>query len=205
MVVKELQRGESKAVYRKTTLDPRQYKHMQMFVHANHLVSDNTNLQDNQLAVFVRMGNDYKNNYYEYVIPLRLTPDRSDYSKYATADRRAVWPEENMLDVNLDVFTQLKKQRNIAKSQGTASYNQLFTSYDPERPNNKVSVLGNPTLGDVKVMMIGVRNISSEVKSGEVWVNELRLMDTNNDGGWAASGTMNVQLSDFGTVNVTGR
>ena len=205
MVVKELQRGESKAVYRKTTLDLRQYKHMQMFVHANHLVSDNTNLQDNQLAVFVRMGSDYKNNYYEYEIPLALTPDRSDYSKYATADRRAVWPEENMLDVNLDVFTQLKKQRNIAKSQGTASYNQLFTSYDPERPNNKVSVLGNPTLGDVKVMMIGVRNISSEVKSGEVWVNELRLMDTNNDGGWAASGTMNVQLSDFGTVNVTGR
>lgn len=42
-------------------------------------------------------------------------------------------------------------------------------------------------------MMIGVRNISSEVKSGEVWVNELRLLDTNNEGGWAASGTMNIQ------------
>ena len=205
MVVKELQHNESKAIYRNTNLDLRQYKHMQMFVHANHLEPDVTNLKDHQLAVFIRMGNDYKNNYYEYEIPLVLTPDRSDYSKYSTADRRMVWPEENMLDVDLDVFTHVKKLRNQAKGKGMASFNQLFTDYDPERPNNKVSILGNPTLGDVKVMMIGVRNISSEVKSGEVWVNELRLMDSNNDGGWAASGTMNVQLSDFGTLNLAGR
>ena len=205
MVVKDLQRGESKAVYRKTSLDLRQYRRMQMFVHANHLVPDATNLQDHQLAVFIRMGNDYKNNYYEYEIPLELTPDRSDYSKYSQADRRQVWPEANMLDVNLDIFTRLKKERNKAKSQGGASYNQLYMGYDEAHPGNKIRVLGNPTLGDVKVMMIGVRNISGEVKSGEVWVNGLRLLDTNNDGGWAASGTMNVQLSDFGSVNVRGR
>ena len=205
MVVKELQHGESKAVYRNTTLDLRQYKRMQMFVHANHLEPDATNLRDNQLAVFVRMGSDYKNNYYEYEIPLSLTPDRSDYSKYATADRQQVWPEANMLDISLDVFTRVKKLRNQAKGQGLGSFTQLFTDYDPDRPNNKISVMGNPTLGEVKVMMIGVRNISGEVKSGEVWVNELRLLETNNEGGWAASGTMNVQLSDFGTLNLAGR
>ena len=205
MVVKNLQHGESKAVYRNINIDLRQYRHMQMFVHANHLVPDATQLQDNQLAVFIRMGSDYKNNYYEYEIPLSLTPDRSDYSKYSNADRMQVWPEENMLDVNLDVFTRLKKARNLAKAQGIGSFNQLYSDYDPDRPGNKISILGNPTLGEVKVMMIGVRNISSSVKSGEVWVNELRLMDTNNDGGWAASGNMNVQLSDFGTVNLSGR
>ena len=205
MVVKNLQRGESKAVYRNINLDLRQYKHMQMFVHANHLVPDGTQLQDNQLAVFVRMGSDYKNNYYEYEIPLALTPDRSDYSKYSTADRIMVWPQENMLDVNLSVFTNLKKARNMAKATGISSFNQVYSDYDPDRPGNKISILGNPTLGEVKVMMIGVRNITGDVKSGEVWVNELRLMDTNNDGGWAASGTMNVQLSDFGTVNLSGR
>ena len=204
MVVKELRHNESKAVYRNTTLDLRQYRRMQMFVHANHLEPDATNLRDNQLAVFIRVGSDYKNNYYEYEIPLALTPDRSDYSKYNTADRQQVWPEANMLDIDLDVFTRLKKLRNQAKGQGMASFSQLFTDYDPDRPNNKVSMMGNPTLGDVKVMMIGVRNISSEVKSGEVWVNELRLLDSNNEGGWAASGTMNMQLSDFGTVNLTG-
>ena len=205
LVVRGLQRNESKAVYRKTTLDLRQYKRIQMFTHANHLVPDATNLQDNQLAVFIRLGSDYKNNYYEYEIPLQLTPDRIDYNKYSTADRQQVWPEANMLNVDLDVFTHVKKERNMSKAQGSVTYNQLFTSYDPDRPGNKVSILGNPTLGEVKVMMIGVRNISGEVKSGEVWVNELRMLDSNNEGGWAASGTMNVQLSDFGTLNLTGR
>ena len=204
MVVRNMQHGESKAVYKKTSLDLRQYKHMQMFVHANHLVPDVTNLQDNQLAVFIRLGSDYKNNYYEYEIPLVLTPDRSDYNKYSNADRRQVWPVDNMLDIDLSVFTQLKKERNIRKAEGAASYNQVYSGYDSNRPGNKISVLGNPTIGDVKVMMLGVRNISGEVKSGEVWVNELRLMDSSSDGGWAASGNLKVQLSDFGYVNVTG-
>jgi len=205
MVVKNMQHGESKAVYKKTSLDLRQYRRMQMFVHANHLVPDDTRLEDNQLAVFIRLGSDYKNNYYEYEIPLKLTPDRSDYNKYSNADRRQVWPEDNMLDIDLSVFTNLKKERNIRKSQGGASYNELFTGYDDNRPGNKVSVMGNPTIGDVKVMMLGVRNLSGEVKSGEVWVNELRLLEPDSDGGWAASGTLKVQLSDFGYVNVTGR
>ena len=205
MVVKNLSHGEAKAVYKNTTLDLRQYKRIQMFAHANHLEPDVTNLQDNQLAVFIRLGSDYKSNYYEYEIPLKLTPDRSDYNRYSTADRRQVWPEENMLDINLDVFTRLKKARNKSKTEGGASYNQVFTDYDADRPGNKVSILGNPSLGEVKTMVIGVRNISGEAKSGEVWVNELRLLETNNEGGWAASGSMNVQLSDFGTVNVTGR
>ena len=205
MIASDLQPNESKAVYKKTTIDLRHYKRMQMFVHANHLVPDPTNLEDKQLAVFIRLGSDYKNNYYEYQIPLLLTPDRSDYNKYSNADRKLVWPQENMLDIALDLFTNLKKQRNQMKANGMGSYNQLFTSYDPAKPDNKISILGNPTLGEVKVMMIGVRNISSEVKSGEVWVNELRLLESNNEGGWAASGTMNIQLSDFGTVNLSGR
>ncbi len=205
MVVRDMQHGESKAVYKNTSLDLRQYKRMQMFVHANHLVPDLTDLQDNQLAVFIRLGSDYKNNYYEYEIPLVLTPDRSDYNKYSNADRRQVWPQENMLDIDLSVFTNVKKDRNTQKSLGGASFNQLFSGYDPNKPGNKVSVMGNPTIGDVKVMMIGVRNVSGEVKSGEVWVNELRLLESNNDGGWAASGSLKVQLSDFGYVNVAGR
>ena len=205
LVVKNLSHGEAKAVYKNTNLDLRQYKRIQMFTHANHLLPDVTGLQDNQLAVFVRFGSDYKSNYYEYEIPLKLTPDRSDYNRYSTVDRRQVWPEENMLDINIELFTNLKKERNKLKADGAASYNQLFTNYDPDRPGNKVSVLGSPSLGEVKTMVVGVRNISGEQKSGEVWVNELRLLETNNDGGWAASGTMNVQLSDFGTVNVKGR
>ena len=204
MIVRHLAPGESKGVYKNTTLDLRKYKHLQMFTHANHLIDD-TNLKDGELALFVRLGNDYKNNYYEYVIPLSLTPDRNDYNKYRVEDCRAVWPEANMLDMDLTLFTSLKKERNKARATGGSSFNQIYSIADPNHPTNTVSILGNPTLGEVKTMMIGIRNLSSEQKSGEVWVNELRLMDFNNKGGWAASGALNVQLSDVGSLNMTGR
>ena len=205
MIVKNLSQGESKAVYRNTVLDLRLYKHLQMFVHANHIIDDVTGLQDDQLAVFVRIGSDYKNNYYEYQIPLKLTPDRNNYNKYNLDDCRAVWPEANMLDVDLSVFTQIKKARNKARATGTGSYTKLYSDYDPNHLNNLVSIMGNPTLGEVKTMMIGVRNLTGSVKSGEVWVNELRLQEPINNGGWAASGALNMQLSDDATLNVTGK
>ena len=205
LVVKNLSTGEAKAVYKNTTLDLRQYKRMQMFVHANALEQDVTSLQDNQASVFIRLGSDYKNNYYEYEIPLKLTPARNNYSRYSYEDCRAVWPEENMLDVALTVFTALKKARNQAKSQGMASFSAPYSAYDSNHPNNKITIMGNPTLGEVKTMMIGVRNNAGEIKSVEVWVNELRLLDHNSKGGWAANGNLNVQLSDLGSVNATGK
>ena len=205
MVVKNLSKGESKAVYRNTTLDLRRYRHLQMFVHANHLMDDVTALADDQLAVFVRIGSDYKNNYYEYQIPLKLTPDRNDYNRFNVDDCRAVWPEANLLDINLSLFTALKKARNKARAMGTASYTMEFSDYDPDHMNNRISIMGNPSLGEVKTMMIGVRNISGSIKSGEVWINELRLQDVSNKGGWAASGALNMQLSDVGSLNLTGK
>ena len=203
-VVNNFSSGEAKAVYKNTTLDLRQYKRIEMFVHANAFEQNTTNLADNQLAVFVRLGSDYRNNYYEYEIPLKLTAP-GEYSRYSVEHSRLVWPEENMLNIPLSVFTDLKKARNIARSQGLASYNAVYTSYDGDNPNNKISIVGNPTLGEVKTMMIGIRNLSGEIKSGEVWVNELRLKEYNNKGGWAAQGTLNVQLSDIGSLNATGK
>ena len=205
LVVKNLTSGEAKAVYKNTTLDLRQYKRIQMFTHANALEQNTTNLKDRELAVFIRLGSDYKNNYYEYEIPLTLTAPRSNYNRNVPADRRLVWPEENMLDVALSIFTNLKKERNKAKAQGMASYMAPYSAYDSEHPNNKLTIVGNPSLGEVKTMMIGVRNHSGDVKSGEVWVNELRLKEHNNKGGWAANANLNIQLSDFGSVNATGR
>ena len=204
LTVKNLSQNESKAVYKNTNLDLRQYKRLQMFVHANYLVPNSTQLEDNQLAVFIRLGSDYKSNYYEYLIPLKLTPE-GRYHWNVPGDRILVWPEENMLDINLAVFTALKKARNKARAEGMASYTQLYSDYDPDKPNNRISIVGNPSLGEVKTMIIGVRNLSPALKSGEIWVNELRLREANNEGGWAASGAMNIQLSDLGSVNMTGR
>lgn len=205
LVVKNMSTGEAKAVYKNSTLDLRQYKRIQMFAHANALEQNTTRLQDGDLSVFIRLGSDYKNNYYEYEIPLKLTEPRSNYNRYVLADCKAVWPEENMLDVPLSVFTALKKNRNKAKAQGVASYLAPYSMMDAEHPQNKITIVGNPSLGEVKTMMLGVRNNSADIKSGEVWINELRLKEHNNSGGWAANANLNVQLSDFGSVNATGR
>ena len=205
LVVKDLTHGEAKAVYKNSTLDLRQYKRIQMFTHANALEQNATNLKNDQLAVFIRLGSDYKNNYYEYEIPLKLTEPRNNYNRNSSADRKLVWPEENMLNVNLSVFTSLKKERNKAKAAGMASYMAPYMMMDAEHPGNRITIVGNPSLGEVKTLMIGVRNNSDEVKSGEVWVNELRLLEHNNKGGWAANANLNVQLSDLGSVNATGR
>lgn len=205
LVVKNMSTGEAKAVYKNSTLDLRQYKRIQMFAHANALEQNTTRLQDGDLSVFIRLGSDYKNNYYEYEIPLKLTEPRSNYNRYVLADCKAVWPEVNMLDVPLSVFTALKKNRNKAKAQGVASYLAPYSMMDAEHPQNKITIVGNPSLGEVKTMMLGVRNNSADIKSGEVWINELRLKEHNNSGGWAANANLNVQLSDLGSVNATGR
>lgn len=200
LTIKDLSSGDARAVYKNTQLDLRRYKHLQLFVHANALPGDK-DLTDGQMSLFVRLGSDYKNNFYEYEIPLTLTPE----GRYGgEVGRGAVWPQENMLDVDLDLFTHLKANRNRKKAQGTAAFTQLFSEYDPHRPKNKVSVQGNPSLGEVRTIMIGVRNNSRAPRSLEVWANELRLQDFSNQGGWAAQSQLNVQLSDLATVNLSG-
>ena len=204
LTVNNLGTGEAKAVYKNTSLDLRQYKRLQMFVHANAFEPNVTGLEDGQMSVFIRLGSDYKSNFYEYEIPLTLTAP-GQYGRFSSEAAWAVWPKDNMLDIPLSLFTGLKKERNKAKAQGQASYNRAFTAYDTDNPKNRITVMGNPTLGEVKTMVVGVRNNSGQEKSGEVWVNELRLKEFNNSGGWAAQGNLNIQLSDLGTINAQGR
>lgn len=202
LVIKNLASGDARAVYKNISLDLRKYKHIQMFVHANALVGDKT-IADDATSLFIRFGSDYKSNFYEYEIPLKLT-EEGQYDRYSTSARRLVWPEENMLDINLSKFTDLKRERNRQKSAGQASFSQQFSSYDTDRPKNKITVVGNPSLGEIHTMMIGVRNNSRQISNVEVWVNELRLQHYTNKGGWAAKGNLNLQLSDLGTFNFGG-
>ncbi|MDR2118538.1 MAG: cell surface protein SprA [Tannerellaceae bacterium] len=196
---------DARAVYKSTYYDMRQYKRMQLFVHAESLIDDVTGLTNNDLSVFIRLGSDYKNNYYEYEVPLRLTPHRGDYTAYLSPEE--VWPADNMMDFRLEVLTDLKLNRNRSKRSGRndVTFHTVYSEYDPDNTKNKISVVGNPSLSEVKIIMIGVRNNSGEVKSAEVWVNELRLTDFSEDGGWAANGNLNIALSDLGSVNLSGR
>ena len=205
MKVLDLNAGDARAVYRNTQLDLRNYKRMQMWVHAESLIDDHTNLRSGDLSVFIRLGTDVKNNFYEYEIPLELTP-HGKYNQYSSTDRAIVWPENNYFNFNLQNLVELKKERNRARraEESGVGFGTLFTGRDPDRERNRMAVLGNPSLSDVRVIMIGIRNNSATTKDGIVWVNELKVTDFNEAGGWAAKANATLSVSDVATVNLGG-
>ena len=196
-----LQAGDARAVYRNTQHDLRNYKRMQMWVHAESLIDDVTNLRSGDLSVFIRLGSDVKNNYYEYEVPLTLTP--AGHYTDSPSDRQIVWPLSNFLNFNLQSLVNLKLERNAARrnEESGVGYGIVYTGRDPDNEQNTISVLGNPSLSDIRVMMVGVRNHSATVKDGVVWVNELKVTDFNDDGGWAARANATLSLSDIATLN----
>jgi len=204
--VTDLAPADARGVYKNTSYDMRQYKRLQMFVHAEKLTDDQYNLKDYELTCFIRIGSDMVNNYYEYEIPLRLTP-AGIYIGEKLADQQTVWYPENMFDFSFDALTNAKLKRNKAKQSGTSNVSNLipYIVYDPDKPLNKISIVGNPSISDVENIMIGIRNGSNSTKSGEIWVNELRMSQFDESGGWAAMGNLAVGLSDIGTVNFSGR
>jgi len=203
--ITHLDPGDSRAVYKNSMYDLRRYKRMQLFVHAEQLQDDPGMLQDGDLSIFLRLGSDYRNNFYEYEIPLRLTPE-GQYSAHTPSGQQAVWPIENMFDFPLELFTKLKLDRNADQHPGNGiDYFTPYTQADPGKTDNRVTIVGNPSLAEVKVLMIGIRNKSREVKSGEIWVNEMRLTEFDEEGGWAAQGNVDLALSDLGTIHFSGR
>ena len=202
--ISDLSPGDARAIYRGSGQDARQYKRLQMFAHAEKFIDDVTNLQDNELSIFLRLGTDYTNNYYEYEIPLKLTPH--DQYGSTNVQREIVWPEANMFDFPFEIMTDLKLARNKEKRKAGSdvTYYTPFSQFDPNKPLNKITVVGNPTISNIKVIMIGVRNNSHSNKSVEVWANELRLTEFNEDGGWAGNANLFLGLSDLGSINFSG-
>jgi cell surface protein SprA len=210
--VTDLGEGDSRAAYKPVNMDFRRYHTLKMFVHAEAL--EGYDLDDDDLKFFIRIGSDYKNNYYEYELPLKVTP-AGDYSNSSTTDREAVWPEDNEIEISLDDLVDLKLERNKKINADSASLSDIYAitddnySYDDETDESTIrqfKVKGNPNLGDVEVFMIGVHNTKKNpdrgVKSVEVWADELRLSDFDNEGGWAANIRTTASLGDLGSVSV---
>ncbi len=193
---------DARAVYKNCGYDMRNYKRLQMFVHAEALLNDPDveKLTDGEFSCFVRLGTDLANNYYEYEIPLKVTP-QGRYNTDNEDDRRIVWPDENMFDFAFATLTDAKLSRNRAH----ADIHQPYVTYDKEKPENKVTVKGNPTLEEVESMMIGVRNIGNQQKNAEIWVNELRLNTFDERGGVAAMANAALSVSDIAQLNVSGQ
>ena len=207
--VKNLADGDARAAFKNVELDVRQYGRIRMEVHGE-AVQGNA-LKDGDLTVFIRLGTDYKNNYYEYEVPLHLTAP-GNYSNDNDHDRQLVWPSSNSFDIDLTVLEHAKLTRNdlINKPGSNVSMLTRFPVMDGE---NRVYVCGNPNLSNVRTIMIGVRNPNEvdnsfandgAAKTAEVWVDELRVTNFNDKSGWAANARATAKLADLGTISLAG-
>lgn len=187
----------TKAVFKNTNLDMRRYKRMEMYVHAENLKEVTSQSLDPDTKLFIRLGSDYSDNYYEYEMPLKYTP------KSATqANVDAIWPTENLVDLETDFFVEAKKLRD-----SDANSNPLerfaFLPFE-DNPDKVIYVKGRPSLGGVTSLMIGLRSTNAQDKEVLVWVNELRLSEIDNEGGYAAMASLGFTLGDFAQVQVSG-
>jgi cell surface protein SprA len=208
--VTELEQGDAKAAYKPMYMDFRRYKKLKLDVHAEEI--EEYPLKDDELYFFIRVGSDYNYNYYEYEVPLALTP-AGFYNGEIESDRYLVWPDANRLDIPLELFTNTKLERNdeMRKAGSLVSiqdvYETIHRGWNKDR--NKVRVKGSPNLGNVQVMMMGIRNNKGQINTGpksvEVWTNEMRLSDFDEDGGWAANARVSTRLADLGSITFAGR
>lgn len=201
-----LESEDSKAVYKNINIDMRQYKRLRMFMHAER--DDAGTLGDNELVGFIRMGNDLTENYYQIEIPLQVS---------TTTTREGLWPENNEINLAIDLLGKIKA---LGISDGSLSNldptfydvigNDLVSVTDPfdgyVAGQHRIGIKGNPNFGDIRTLMVGVKNTTDrDDVCAEVWFNELRLSDMDNEGGWAAVLSLDTNIADFMNISATGR
>ena len=208
-----LKDGDARGAYKIMDIDIRRYKRLKMFVHAEE--SDITKpLVDKDLSVFIRMGADFDDNYYEYEVPLTVTAQGtySTDNNNNESDRFTVWPEANNIDIQFSKFTEMKVLRNSLLPDGNSGV-QLIKPYEQKDGQNTMRIKGNPNFGEVRVFMIGIRNSKQSPlnpgddgleKCAEIWVNELRMSEFDNEGGWASVARITTQIADLGNITIAG-
>ena len=199
LVFCNLRKNDAKGVFQTfANRDLRQFKKLSMYVHAEEAQFPVNSFNDRDLTAIVRMGTDFVNNYYEIRIPLIKTPLNLSLNPDSDAYNDSLWNPRNSLDLDLTVLTKLKQQRNLSSASLTEIFRQL-------QANGQVySVMGNPNLGEIRGIMIGLENTNSNTNAcGQIWVNELRLSSIDEEGGWAALGRVDVNLADLGTLSIS--
>jgi cell surface protein SprA len=181
--------GDARAMYKNMSVDLFNYGRIKMYFHGHSDIAT-----DDELRVFLRLGKDLDSNFYEIEIPLKITQTP------ISGDReRAVWPEENEIDLALDELYRLKADRD----RENVSMNQFYPIAGREVGRHRIRIFGRPDLTSVQSILIGVRNPRSDDKRSYpvcIWANEMRVTDFNRTPGWAANATLSAKLADFATI-----
>ena len=197
------------------------YSNMRMFVHGEGFGDGEE--ERGYAELVVRMGTDLNTNYYEYRQPVTPSDPDFPYSAYSTEgggeleiDAEEVWKyDENSMNMVLSAFNELKQLRD---QQGITDETQRFEqllanlSVDADKivEGAVVSIKGNPSLGRISEIGMGIANPHdpTDVNSpgipnlnAEFWLNELRVSGFDNEKGWKANANANFKLADFATFN----
>lgn len=191
--------AEARGVFKNTTLDMRRYKKLKLFVHT-HIPGGRDKAEgtiDPRTKFFIRFGSDATDNYYEYEASLKITPVS------ATAPME-IWPMENEVDFDIQNFVdaKIRRDKNSAIKLTDRTPDPVFQQANAGA-NKDIYIKGRPSLGNITTIMIGVRNAdrSQGAMTRVLWVNEIRLSEIENDGGYAGNASLNFNMGDFATVN----
>ena len=194
--IRDLESGAARNLFKNVRFDMRMFKRLQLFIHAEGVLNQ-PEVADDDLVAIIRIGSDLSDNYYQIEQPLKITP-------FSAATPSEIWPKENELNVDLDALKALKLERY--ETFGNANANVLFPAPVPNEPvAYRIRVKGHPNLGNIKTIMLGVKNASGQDRSAELWFNELRVSEFDNEGGWAAVVSADANFADLMDVSVTGR
>ncbi|MFA6541401.1 MAG: cell surface protein SprA, partial [Bacteroidota bacterium] len=178
-----LKDGQSKQAIKRYSyrpLDVFSYKEMKMFVHGDTHFA--TTADKATAKIFIRFGSDSL-NYYEYKAPI-----------YPGWDR-------NNINIVFNDLTSIKQIRD-------SSTVRVVIPVKGGPDSATYAVLGNPSLTNITMIYIGIENpvipgSNTDPITGQVWVNELRLVDVDNSPGWAYSVSTSLKLADLGSLAFT--
>ncbi|RAJ11240.1 T9SS outer membrane translocon Sov/SprA [Arenibacter echinorum] len=204
-VVENLEPQDSRGVFKNLDIDVRQYKRLKMFIHAEEIVESDYANDETPLIGFIRIGSDFTQNFYQIELPLQLTP-------HGASSDSEIWPDVNQLDLSLEDLSKVKSTGIAAQTLSTINYYEIdngevvqVNEFDPRTLGKiRIGIRGNPSLGGIRSMMVGVKNDDNLPARGEVWFNELRLSGLDNNGGWAAIAALDMNMADFANVSATG-
>ncbi|MFK7848368.1 MAG: cell surface protein SprA [Rhodothermales bacterium] len=225
--VENLQPGTQRAISKTypNDLDLLRYSNMRLFVHMHGELWDGTDLKSlernesrEKVKLFIRLGANETNDYYEYEQP--LTP-----AEFGSSNQDEIWQTNQMfgdefLDLNsvnivLGALNQLKVARDEFDNNGLPfPTDSLFwntqdgsVNVDFAPPGTRIGIKGTPSLGRVNTIVMGIRNpvpegddIGDELGDVTVWVNELRTSGYDETNGWAALANVDIKLADLGGI-----
>ncbi|MGN7515322.1 MAG: cell surface protein SprA [Allomuricauda sp.] len=204
-VVENLESQDARGVFKNVNIDVRQYKRLKMFMHAEKIFNTDYSDSDTPLVGFLRIGTDFSENFYQIELPLQFT-------SFGASSAEEIWPDVNEIDVALNDLNKVKSQGISNQTLDEINYYEivdgeavLVDEFAPRTVGRvRIGIRGNPSLGSIRGMMVGIKNIDDIPARGEVWFNELRLAGLENNGGWAATAALDANMADFANVTATG-